>query len=140
MNKDLVFIDFIEKESIEKTVTVNPWQPMMFDYPPYPVIRPSPGYMLTTGSGNVSCGTIAYDFQYISGIDVFRHDFASTNPYEPIINIDHYIAGAVDPNRFAVFRTPPQEYHWPKPTDKILTYPSPEWQHCIRGMLRRSRE
>lgn len=137
MSKDLDYIGLIERESIYKTVAVDPWQPMAFDLPPYDVVKPSPGYMLTLGSGNVSMATIAYGFQYVSGIDVFRHDFNSPNATEPLINVDHYIAGSVDASRSAVFKTPPQEYHWLKPTDKVITYMPPEWQACLRSMLHR---
>jgi len=78
--------------------------------------------MLTLGSGNASMASIAYGFQYVSGIDVFRHDFTSKNPFEPVVNVDHYIAGSISPNQFAVYKTPPQDYHWLKPEDKILNY------------------
>lgn len=125
---------------VEKTVSVDPWKPMNFDLPPYSVVNPSFGYMFTLGSGNMSLATTAYGFQYISGIDVFRHDFISGNPEEPLINVDHYIAGTVARDRIGVFKTPPQIYHWPKPNDAILNYVMPEWKYTINNMLYKSKK
>lgn len=140
MQRDLSFIGTISRGDIEKTVSQDPWKPLFFEEPPYSVVGSSPGYMLTMGSGNMSLATVAYGFRYVSGIDVFRHDFNSRNPEEPLVNIDHYIARSISPSSFAVFKTPPQNYHWPKPTDQILNVVPSEWGCTLNDMLRRRRE
>lgn len=139
MKNNLDFIGIIQRESVRKTETETPWKPIFFELPPYEVITLSSNYLLTLGSANISSPTVSYGFQYVSGLDVFRHDFTSSNPYEPVVNIDHYIAGAIDPVRFAVFMTPPQSYHWPKTSDKILTYTPPPWRETLKDMLHKGR-
>lgn len=140
MDDRLKFIGLTDPEEVKMTVeTTYPWQPKAFIYPPFGVIKPFPDYMTTVGSGNLSMGTIAYGFQYVSAIDVFRHNFDSLNPDEPIINIDHYIAGSISPNHFAVFLTPPQSYHWPKPMEEPISYTHPRWQVTINNMLQKGK-
>lgn len=139
MKKDLLFVGIIERASIGKTIADQPWKPIIFDLPPYEVVKPSSSYMFTLGSAHASLATTAYGFKYTSGIDVFRHDF-NGSPSEPLVNIDHYIAGAVDSKNFAVFRTPPQPYHWLKPSDEILTYVPPLWRQTLMSMLKNPRD
>lgn len=129
------FIGTIGMEDVRKTITVDPWKPFALDYPPYPVVKPSNGYMFTLGSGNISLATISPErIQYNSGIDVFRYEF---NPRlnEPFINVDHYIAGSLSESVFAVYKTPPQDYHWLRPTHEIIKYAPIEWQYCLKDVL-----
>lgn len=121
MDKKLNFIGFADKSEVESTITYDPWRTVPFIYPPYKILTPMPSYMFTLGSGNLSLPTTAYNHRYISGLDIFRTDFDSLNPNEPLINIDHYIAGSVSPNKFAIYKTPPEIYHWPTDGESTLS-------------------
>lgn len=140
MSKNLKFIEIIKRESVYQTVADEPWKTKLFTYPPYEGINPSREYMFTLGSAYISLATVAYGFQYVSAIDVFRHAFNSSNPSEPLVNVDHYIAGSISPDQFAVFKTPPQSYHWLKPTDGIITEIPLDWQMTVRDMLSKDRK
>ncbi len=137
---DCKFIGIVSKEDIIKTLGTVAWEPIPLVTIPFPVITPSPGYMLTMGSGNLSMPTLSiYGISQIAGIDILRHDFTSHNSDEPFVNIDHYIAGSVSPYRFAVYQTPPTDYHWPKLTDPIIGELPSEWRYTVKGLINGSK-
>ncbi len=132
------FIDLVGKEDILKTVGPEPWKPILLDYIPFKAVTPAPGYLFTLGSSNISLPTTSiYNLTYSSGIDVFRTDFDSRDPNEPLINIDRYVAGKTSINQYAVYKIPLPEYHWPKFNDPIVKEVPLDWQGFVKSMLQR---
>lgn len=138
--KPYTFIGLVNQEDILKTIEPESWKTKLLDEIPFSVVNHSPGYLFTLGSGNVSLATTSiYNFTYNSSIDVFRSDFDSNNLNEPLINIDHYVAGSLSPNLYAIYRTPPESYHWPTAYSPIVTEIPDEWQAFVKSTLLRRR-
>jgi hypothetical protein len=134
------FIGLADKEEILKTIGNKSWETTLYDVIPLSAVNPAPGYLFTLGSGNISLATTSiYNLTYNAGIDVFRTDFGSRNPNEPLINIDHYVAGAISPNQFAIYKTPPEPYHWPTIYSPIITEIPDQWQAFVKSVLKRDR-
>lgn len=139
--KQKFFMGIVEKDFIEVTFSSNPWEPIFFIEPPYPLVKTPPTYLLTLGSGCLTsmATTSPFGVAYNSGIDVFRTDFNSKNPNEPLINIDHYVASPFNPNKYAIFKDPTIAYHWPKQGDKILDYCPANWQFALKELLKQKK-
>ena len=138
--KPYTFIGLTDKENILKTIGTQSWRSKLLDEIPFDVVNPAPGYLFTLGSGNISLATTSiYNFTYNAGIDVFRTDFDSNNPNEPLINIDHYLAGSLSPSQYIIYKTPPETYHWPTVYSPIVTDIPDEWQAFVKSMLLKRR-
>lgn len=120
------FIGTVGWNEVIKTITKNPWEPIAFDWSPFPVVVPPPHYLFTLGSGCFSsmATTSIYNQTYHSAIDVFRQDYINGTV---VIDVDHYIA-QMGKNSYFVYQYPPVSYHHLKPQDKILTCVPIAWQ------------
>lgn len=134
-----LFIGVVPRMEIELTFSKTPWEPIEFVYPPYSVVKPSPSYLFTLGSGVfTSMATVsANGVLYNSGIDIFRTDYAASNYNEPLINIDHIIASPINNNEYA--KDPSISYHWPKLTDEIIKNIPLNWQGAVIDILKQKK-
>jgi len=130
---DPKFIGTVSFEEIKPTINYNPWQPMHFDFAPYSVIKPSPSYLFTLGSGclNSMATTSIFGHKYNSGIDVFRQDW---NNGTAVIDVDHYVA-EIGQASYNIFKYPPDINHHLKSNNKILQYIEPGWTAYVNKVL-----
>ena len=136
--KPYEFIGLADKEELLKTTGQLSWEAVSLDYIPFKSITYAPGYLFTLGSGNLSLATTSiYGLRYVSGIRIFRHDFNSIDPAEPLINVDSYLAGSVSPTQFGIFKENRPLYHWPSLSDPIIQDVPKSWEGFVRMMLTR---
>lgn len=128
------FIGTVGWDDVAKTIRDNPWEPIAFDWAPYSVVKPSPHYLFTMGSGCFPslATTSIYNHIYYSAIDVLRQDYRNGTV---VIDIDHFIAKE-GKDSFYVYQYPPTRYHHLKPSDKIITYVPPIWQPYLKRVAK----
>lgn len=118
------FIGTIGWDDVAKTICNNPWEPIAFDWSPFPLLGRDAFHLWRRPRYITKCTTLQ--------IDVFRQDYINGTV---VIDIDHYIA-KMGQNSYSVYKYPPTPYHHLKPADAIITQIPPAWQSYLKKVTK----